>query len=253
MRRAIARWVLGAAALLGALGHPDAAPAVEYKLLVASTFEQSFTSFLKAGDLQQGKASPGLARLEADLDAGRLDAGAMLFDRRVQPVRESIGRAYGGARVVPRLRPGGEPGGPFWDEVTWEGTPGEHSVWLVAPLLRQIQELYNLALSGSGPLRYFQPYTVPMNNGRMTGLLVPLNYLWFHEERGNVWNKYLAKNLDLEQGIGVVTGVNTNAQFPDQAYLIVKHAEAPTTYKAVLVWRPRGLDREAPSKTPIPK
>jgi hypothetical protein len=32
----------------------------------------------------------------------------------------------------------------------------------------------------------------------------------------------------------------------DRVYVIVSHAEQPTTYKAVLVWRERNLDREAP-------
>ena len=40
--------------------------------------------------------------------------------------------------------------------------------------------------------------------------------------------------------------MNTNTLFPDQAYLIVSHTQQPTTYKAVLVWRERKSDREAP-------
>ena len=48
----------------------------------------------------------------------------------------------------------------------------------------------------------------------------------------------------------VVVGVNTNRSMPDQVYLIVRHEDVPTTYKAVLSWRPRDRahlnDLEAP-------
>jgi len=90
-----------------------------------------------------------------------------------------------------------------------------------------------------------------MNGTRAAALTIPLNFLWAQEERGTAWDKYISRGLDLTEGIGAVVGVNTNLLFPDQVYLIVSHAEQPTTYKAVLVWRVRALDREAPSQGPI--
>jgi len=247
-------WRLGLVGMTGLIALLAVAPpagAVEYRLQVASIFESAFVSFLKPGELADGASGPGLDRLEASLDRGEVPRGAVLFDRRVQPVRESLARAYGGARVVPRIKPGGE-GSAIWDEMTWEGKPGEQSVWLVSPTLRSIQELYNVALRGTGPLRHFQPYTTPTNGTRVAALSLPLNFLWFHEERGTAWDKYISRSLDLREGIGVVVGVNFNAMFPDQAYLIVRHVEQPATYKAVLAWRQRRVDREAPgAQTPI--
>jgi hypothetical protein len=35
--------------------------------------------------------------------------------------------------------------------------------------------------------------------------------------------------------------------FPDQVYIVVNQGEQPTTYKAVLAWRERNVDRESPS------
>lgn len=235
----------GAVALPALLALAPPAGAVEYRLQAVSVHETTFVSYLRPGELKDGASGAGLDRLDASLDRGEVPHGAVLFDRRVQAVRESIARAYGGVPVVPRIKPGGE-GAVAWDEVTWEGKPGERSVWLISPILRSIQELYRAALRSKGPLRYFQPYSVPMDGTRAAAVTFPLNFLWALEERGTAWDKYLSRGLDLETGIGVVVGVNFNAMFPDQAYLIVSHAVEPTTYKAVLAWRQRNLDREAP-------
>jgi hypothetical protein len=225
-----------------------AAPAlaIEYRLQVVSIFSTAFASFLKPGELANGASGPGLDRLEATLDHGQLSKGAILFDRRVQPVRETLGRAYGGSRVVPEVKLGSD-GAMTWDEIVWEGKPGERSVWFVSPTLRNVQELYDTALRGAGPLRHFQAYGFPMNGTRVPVLSVPLNFLWFHEERGTAWDK-LAGGLDLGEGIGVVVGVNTTSLFPDQAYVIVSQGEQPRTYKAVLAWRERNAEMQAPGQ-----
>ncbi len=243
------RWRLGiggAVALFAMLAIAPPAWAVQYRLQVVSLFESAFVSFLKPDELKDGASGPGLDRLEASLDAGEVSKGAILFDRRVQAVRESLARAYGGARVVPEIKPGGE-GPTLWDEVTWDGKPGERSVWLLSPIMRHIQEVTRVALKGSGPLRQFQAYSVPINGTKAPAVMLPLNFLWAQEERGTAWDKYISRSLDLGNGIGVVVGVNFNAMFPDQVYLIVSQTEQPATYKAVLAWRQRNLDREAPS------
>jgi hypothetical protein len=219
---------------------------VEYRLQVVSLFSTAFASFLRPGELKDGASGRGLDRLEASLDGGRVSTGVILFDRRVRPVSEGLGRAYGGSRVIPEVKPGDEGAG-AWDQIVWDGKPGERSVWLVSPTIRSVQELYDTALKGAGPLRHFQPYGFPSNGTRVTALALPLNFLWFHEERGTAWDKYLSRGLDLKDGIGVVVGVNTDALFPDQVYLIVSQAEQPAIYKAVLVWRERNAERQAPS------
>ncbi len=241
-------WWIRLAAVMGLVWFwttATAAEAVEYKLRVVSIPDSSYTSFLLPGESNDGAAGPGLDRLEAALDRGEFPTGPVLFDRRVQPVRDSIARAYGGVRVLPEVRLGGN--GPIvWDEMTWEGNPGEQSVWVVSPSILNHQVVYNVALRGTGPLRNFQPFSSPMDGSKVAAVMYPLNFLWFQEERGVAWDKYVSRSLDIREGIGVVIGQNFNPQFPDVVHLITRHAEEPTTYKAVLVWRHRRFDRESP-------
>lgn len=239
-RRALALAVLGAL-LVGS----TPAGAVEYRLQVVSLHENGLLSFLRPGEVRDGAAGPGLDRLEAALDQGRVSQGVALWDRRLQPVRERIARAWGGVPVESALVPGGD--GQIWDEVRWQGKPGEQTVWLLAPTGRHTQELYRMALKGAGPMRYYQPYSPPWDVRPQVAPRYPLSFLWFHEERGTIWDRYLARSLDLGQGIGVVVGENDNASFPDSAYIVVRHAAEHTTYKAVLGWRQRVSDRESPS------
>ena len=239
------RWTLAVLASLSSLWLAPPARAVEYRLQVSSTFTGSYAYFLSAGQLENGASGPGLDRMEAAFDRGELPSGVILWDRRVQPVRESISRAWGGSRVIPDVKPGGD-GTTTWDTITWDGKPGERSVWILVPIIRRIQEVYNAALKGTGPMRNYQPYNIPLDGSKVTVAMFPLNFLWFYEERGTIWDRYLARDLDLREGIGAVIGVNTNALFPDQVYIIVSHAPEPTTYKAVFGWRERASDRESP-------
>ena len=150
------------------------------------------------------------------------------------------------ARVLPDVKWGGE-GAIVWDEMVWEGNPGEHSVWIISPsIINYFQEVYNVALKGNGPLRNHQSYTFPMDGSRVAAVSIPLNFLWVQEERGTAWDRYISRGLDVRNGIGAVIGANFNPQFPDLVYLITQHAEQPTTYKAVVVWRQRTSDRQAP-------
>jgi len=224
-----------------------AAEAVEYKLRVVSMPDTSYTSLLLPGEFMDGAAGPGLNRLEAALDSGEFPSGPVLFDRRVQPVRDSISRAYRGVRVLPELSAGGV-GSVVWDEMTWEGNPGEQSVWVISPVINNFQEVYNFAMKGTGPLRNYQPFSSPMDGSRVTAVMYPLNFVWFYEERGTIWDKYVSRSLDLREGIGAIVGQNFNPQFPDVVHLITRHAEGPTTYKAVIVWRGRKFDRQSPNQ-----
>jgi hypothetical protein len=248
MRHARRAGLLGAVLVVAWLSTAPAVEAVEYRLRVVSLPDTAYASFLRRGESKDGASGPGLDRLEATLDGGEFPNGPVLFDRRVQPVRESLARAYGGARVLPDVKWGGGDA-IVWDEIVWEGNPGEQSVWLISPsIVNYFQEVYNVALKGGGPLRNYQPYTVPMDGSRVAAVSIPLNFLWVQEERGTAWDKYVSRSLDLGNGIGAVIGANFNQQFPDQVYLITKHADQPTTYKAVVVWRQRKTDRQAPGQ-----
>jgi hypothetical protein len=222
------------------------AHAVEYRLQVVSVYEKTFFSYLKPGELSDGATGVGLDNLEASFDRGQLPAGGILFDRRALPVDESIVRAYGGTPVVATFVPGGGSRPITWDEITWEGKPGERAVWGVSPILRSIQELERVALKTTGKLRQYRVYTLPPGNSKLPAAAFPLNFLWALEERGTAWDKYVARGLDLQNGVGVVVGINTNAMFADQAYVIVNQGDEPTTSKVVLVWRERNVDRQLP-------
>lgn len=228
-------------ALLGARALPVSA--IEYRLQVVSVFEESFAAFIKPGELFDGASGPGLDRMEASLDRGDFPRGALLYDRHLQPAGEAIARAYGGVRVRAEVALGpGEQG--LWDEVRWEGQPGEQSVWVVAASTPRNQELYRVALRGKGPLRQFMPYTIPGNAAKARAVKFPLHFLWVEEERGTVWRRYVSRVLDLGEGIGTVVGENHNPVFADHVYVIVSHQAEPTTYKVVLVWRRReSVDR----------
>lgn len=226
--------------------------AVEYRLQVVNLYENSFASFLKPGELKDGASGPGLVALEASLDRGEVPTGALLYDRHLQATREGIARAYGGVPVRAAIQPGGWEA-QLWDEARWEGKPGEQSVWVIVPTDRRPQELRRLALRGGGPLRQFQPYTIPPNGKRFPAVSFPLNFLWAQEELGRAWSSYVSPVLDLSDGVGAVVGVNHDRMFADHVYLIVTQGAEPTTYKAVLAWRQRREDIDTPKIRRTPR
>ncbi|HEV8458898.1 MAG TPA: hypothetical protein VGR44_11430, partial [Methylomirabilota bacterium] len=93
-RAAVAAWL---AAWMAASGQaPAEAQSVSYRLEVASLFESGFASFLKSpNELNDGASGPGLDALEAALDRGAVPRGPLLSDRRVEPVKANVARAYG--------------------------------------------------------------------------------------------------------------------------------------------------------------
>ncbi|HEV8531582.1 MAG TPA: hypothetical protein VGT00_09210 [Methylomirabilota bacterium] len=226
------------------------AQAVEYRLLVASIYDRALTSFVSASELYNGASGPGLDKMEQALDTGTMDRGVILVQRPLQSVPTSIARAWGGVAIAADILRGGIDT-PSWDEVRWQGKPGERSIWIIRSAGNaRPQEIVRVTLKGAGPMRLFQPYTVT-NGNKAAALQLPLPLVAFHESHGNVWDKFVAKNLDLRQGIGAVVGLSNNALFPDLAYLIVDQGDPPTTFKAVITWRDRDIDRESPGSNII--
>lgn len=233
------------AGLLATLVTASPARAVEYRLEVASLWENALYASARTAELYDGASGPGLDRLEASLDQGAIPRGVVLGDRTLRWASEQVAQAYGTVRVLAEIKPGGD-GQPRWDEVRWEGKPGERSVWVVAPSGRgRPQQLYRVVLRGEGAPRQFIPY-VPSNGYRSAAVKYPLSFLWWYEERGGIWDKYVSRTLDLHEGLGAVVGENSNQTFADQVYLIVQHGAQPTTYKAVLLWREYPYNFEAP-------
>ena len=226
------------------------AAAVEYRLQVVNVRDEAFTSFMKLGEADDGATGPGLQRLDANLDSGDFPKAVLLYDRHLQTANESNARTYGGVPVRADVRKGGEKK-QLWDEVRWEGTPGERSVWVVVPSSRRPGELYRTALKGTGPIRHFLPYTVTNGNKTYPVAKFGLNFLFSHEEDADFWTKRLAPVLDLGGGIGVIVAAADGVFKADEVYLIVNHTAEPGAFKVVLGWRDRRNERESPSLDPI--
>jgi hypothetical protein len=243
MHRRMGVLLVGLLAIL-VLAPATPARAVEYRLQVANLWERALYPYAKTAELSDGASGPGLERLEASLDQGTMPRAVLLDDRTLRWSSEAVAQAYGTVRVLAEITPAGE--GKRWDEVRWEGQPGERSVWMVLPEGNgRPQQLHRILLKGEGPIRQFMPF-VPARGSRSAVVKYPLNFLWFHQDRGQIWDRYLSGSLDLGQGLGAVVGDNFNQFFPDQVYLIVRHAVEPTTYKAVLFWREHSFNFEAP-------
>jgi hypothetical protein len=164
MSRSRGWWGLALAGLL-TLVPASAARAVEYRLDVASLWDTALPAYLSTAELYDGASGPGLARLEEGLDQGGVPSGVLLDDRPLRWASESVAQAYGTVRVLAEIKPGGE-GRPRWDEVRWDGKPGERSVWVIAPSGRaRAHRLYRTVLKGDGPIRQFMAY-VPVNGNR---------------------------------------------------------------------------------------
>ena len=115
--------------LLASLAVAAPAHAVEYRLEVANLWETALYPFAKPGELRDGASGPGLEQLEASLDQGSMPHAVLLQDRTLRWSSEAVARAYGTVRVLAEIKPAGE--GRRWDEVRWEGKPGERSVWIL--------------------------------------------------------------------------------------------------------------------------
>lgn len=221
------------------------APAAEYRLKVVSLHETGFVALLRPGEVGDGASGPGLEALEARLDAGDFPRAAILPDRHLQVVAAETARAWGAVPLRVDVKLGGGRGDP-WDEARWEGTPGEHSVWLVAPRVRP-QEVSHVALKGRGALRHFRPSGVPMWGGPPDAVRVPQVLLRGEAPAGTLWGRFASRALNLGRGIAVVVGADDNPFFADQVWIVVRHGEEPTSYKVILAWRQRDEDIQTPT------
>lgn len=219
------------------------AGAVELRLQVANLHEQSLRHFVNGG-VGTGSGELTLNRLEQALDAGSVGAGAFLPDRVLQVSRAGVAQAFGAVTARAAVKPG--EGKQLWDEVVWEGKPGERSVWLIAGSTPHVQEVREVALKGSNGLRYYLPYHVTGKPNPQAVVAYPLMFLRFYEDRGGLWERYLSKSVGLGEGIAAVVGINQSPAFPDWVYVVVQHPAEPTTFKVVIAWdRRENVDRSS--------
>lgn len=246
MVTSIHRGVLGLALLLVTAGPVQA---VEYRLQVANLYADSFVHYFD-GPLRTGSGELAMHRLEQALDTDKIPNGALLFDRTFRYGWEALATSFRAVKVIAEIKPG--EGSRRWDEVTWEGNPGERSVWVIAPTTTRTQEVIHVALQGvpleggePSALRYYLPYRITGSPTPQSAVTYPLHFLRFYEDRGSaLWDRYLSGSTALGQGIGAVVGENPNPSFADWVYIVVRHPPRPTTFKAVVGWdRRRGADR----------
>lgn len=238
------RLVVVAVGMLAVLAIQAPAAAVEYRLKVASVFDQALTSFLAPRELYDGSTGTGLQRLDAFLSESSRDRGAIVTQRPLTSVPDSIARAWGGVAVTAPIARGGVVS--YWDEVRWDGKPGARSIWIVKSDGRmRPQAVKHVVLAGTTPLTIYQSYSADGGKIRVPALQMPIPLMAFQESRGDVWGKYVAKSLDLSHGVGVVVGTNSNAVMPDLVYIIVQQSPEPTTFEVVLSWG--SSDAESPA------
>ena len=155
--------------------------------------------------------------------------------RPLNAVPDGIARAWGGVAIRAQIARGGVVS--YWDEVRWDGKPGERSIWIVKPNGRESPQVVNhVILKGTTPLTLYQPYAVACGKNRVPVMQLGIPLIAFQESRGDVWDKYVAKSLDLSHGIGAVVGVNNDAVLPSLVYIIVEQGPAPTTFEVVITW-----------------
>ena len=124
--------------------------AVEYRLKVANIFDEAMTSFLSRGELDDGATGPGFQRLAALLDQGSGDRGMNVTHRPLNAVPDGIARAWGGVAIKAQIARGGVVS--YWDEVRWDGKPGERSIWIVKPNgLENPAAVNHVVLKGTTP------------------------------------------------------------------------------------------------------
>lgn len=231
--------------MVGFVGTTPAA-ALEYRLRVANLHEDAFYALLGvAGTRLEGPVHN--SRLIKSLDTGEAPAGVLLYDRPLEAAGNRVAKAFGAVRVRP-TGPQDEDGNQRWSEVRWEGKPGEQSVWMIAASRTRDTEVRDVALKGTGLLVREIPHLKAFSQAPTTVLGVPLGFIQGYEGDPALWTRHLSTALDLSDGIAVVVGVNSSSGFADHVFIVVKHGVAPTTYKAVLAWRKRPHEIQAPGE-----
>ena len=111
------RWAWIGTGLLGLLFLGQSAHAVEYRLLVASVFDTSLTSFTTANELTYGASGPGLQRLETAISTGGIEWGDMPVGRPLVALQDLFFQPGVGARDLGldgALDGNGHGGPPLW-------------------------------------------------------------------------------------------------------------------------------------------
>ncbi len=229
-------WLI-APILLGLFLLPSSLEAVEYRLRVASVQEPAYFHFAdRDGALPDSPFS--LNRLKSALDRGEVPSGVFVSSRDLVPATAGTARSFDAVVVRPagELREEGQ-----WQEVRWEGKPGERVVWVVQGQGVHLQEVTGVGFmaGGNGQLRHYIPHGASLSAASTRATRFPLALIESWEGRPGLWQKWLARYVDLREGIAAVIGQNRNPVFADSVFLVIQQGSAPATYTTAIAWRNR--------------
>ena len=224
------------ASLVAIVAFPSVATAAEYRLRVANVDDTSYFHFAERNG--HDSETPFVLRgLGPALDQGALPGGVFVTRRTLLPAAGGTLRSFGAVEARP-LSP--SPGAGQWQEVRWDGKPGERAVWIVRGegIIRAAVVGVGLRAAG-GDLRHYIPFTPGPGAWKVRVVRVGLEFVEFWEGRDGLWLRYLGPRLELAPGIAAVVGENPNSEYPDSVFLVVEQPPTPTTYDVVIAWRHR--------------
>lgn len=235
MLRAVARSLL----LLAFLA-PLPVEAIEYRLRVANVVESGYFQYAEV-DGQQPDSPFALDRLRTALDRGEVPSG-VLVSRQVLPANAARARSFEAVAVSPagEVKEEGQ-----WQEIRWEGKPGEKVVWVVQGQGTHLQEVTGVGLvaGASGRFRHYVPYGASLSPSPLRVIRFPLPLIEFWEGKSGLWQRWLARSVDLGGGIAAIVGENGNLVYADSVFLVIQQGSAAATYTVAVAWRDRKRTR----------
>ena len=226
--------------LLLAFLAPSPVEAIEYRLRVANVVESGYFHYAEV-DGRQPDSPFALDRLRTALDRAEVPSG-VLVSRKVLPANAATARSFEAVAV----RPAGEVTQEGrWQEIRWEGKPGEKAVWVVQGQGTHLQEVTGVGLVAgtTGQFRHYVPYGASLSPVPLRATRFPLTLIEFWEGKSGLWQRWLARHVDLGEGVAVIVGENGNLVYADSVFLVIQQGSAAATYTVALAWRDRERTR----------
>jgi len=233
-----ALWIGIVALLLAIVAPASVATAAEYRLRVANLDDEAYFHFADRDG--NDSASPFvLRRLEPALEQRTVPGGVFVPSRTLLPADPGRVRSFGAveARPLPdQRRDTGQ-----WQEIRWEGKPGERAVWVIQGDGVQVRQgVVGVGLRAPrGEFRHYIPFTPVPGAWKVRAARLGLDFIDFWYGQDGLWQRFLGHRLDLATGIAAVVGENPNAVYPDSVFLVIDQPPAPATYDVVIAWRNR--------------
>lgn len=225
------------ASLVAILAAPSVVLASEYRLRVANVDDTAYFHFAER-DGHDAETPFVLRGLGPALEQGALPSGVFVPRRALLPVAGGTLRSFAAVEARP-LSPA--PGTGQWQEVRWEGKPGERAVWVVRGEGVAHQAVVGVGLRAEGgDLRHYIPFTPGPGPWKVHAARLGLDFVDFWYGRDGLWERYLGPKLDLTAGVGAVVAENPNAAYADSVFLVIEQPPTSTTYDVVIAWRQRG-------------